>query len=316
MKRVLLGIATVVALLPAVVLAQGNDSEDEADGLLLRINGTVSLPEDDTVNAAVAINSDITVLGTVRDVLFVINADAVVNGTVEGEITIVNGTLTLGPQATVNDISLVRSELVEEPGSTITGDVDRTTRWVFWSTGAAILFGIAFWLAMTISLVLAGLLFAAIGGRQLKLASALMTGAPGPSILSGVIASIALPLVAVVAIATLIGIPFGLGILLVLIPAIVFLGYIVSANWFGTLLLNRAMPDNGSVHPYAQVTVGIILLQFLLLIPGVAPVVFLVAGIWGGGALIWLAWSNVRNRPADVATPVAQPPAPPAAPAS
>ncbi len=316
MKRLLLALAMLVALVPLTALAQGNDDEGDEDGLLLRINGTVSLPEGDIVNVAVAINSDITVLGTIRDALIVIEGDAVVSGVVEGEITVVNGTLTLEPGSTVNDVSLVRSELVEEPGSTITGEVDRTTRWVFWSTGAAILFGIAFWLAMTISLVLAGLLFAAIGGRQLKLASALMTGAPGPSILSGVIASIALPLVAVVAIATLIGIPFGLGILLVLIPSIVFLGYIVAANWFGTLLLNRAMPDNGSIHPYAQVTVGIILLQFLLLIPGVAPVVFLVAGIWGGRALIWLAWSNVRNRPAEVATPVVQPPAPPAAPAS
>lgn len=299
MKKLMLVFALLLALLPIGAGAQGNDGDDEEDGLLLRINGTVSLPEGDIVDVAVAINSDATVAGTVRDTLLVIDADAVVSGTVEGEVIVVNGTLTLASGATVKDVSLVRSELVEEPGSTITGDVDRTTRWAFWSTGAAILFGIAFWLAMTISLVLAGLLFAAIGGRQLKRASALMTDAVGPSILSGVIAAIALPIVAVIAIATLIGIPFGLGILLMLIPTIIFLGYIVAANWFGTLLLNRALPERGGVHPYAQVTVGIIILQFVLLIPGVAPVVFLAAGIWGGGALIWLAWSNMRNRPAE-----------------
>ncbi len=303
-------LAILIASLPAAAAAQ---QEDDRGGLALRINGDFTLAEDERLSALVVINGDAVVAGTISDFMLVINGDATVSGTVERDVTMINGTLTLEPDAVVDDVSLVRSDLVEEPGATVTGDVTRTTRWIFLSTGALILVGIAFWVAMTFTVLVAGLVFAAVAGRQLSQAASLMTDRAGQSILSGLIVLFGLPIIAVFAMLTIVGIPLGIGMLLFLLPALTFLGYIVAGTWLGSLMLSRTPAGGFSERPFAQAVAGLLVLQIIILIPGVAPLVFIVGGVWGTGGLVYLAFRNLRGAggtPPSAPAPAAGQPAP------
>jgi hypothetical protein len=93
-----------------------------------------------------------------------------------------------------------------------------------------------FWLAITVFTLAAGLLFAGVAGRQLSEAGAAITSNIGGSLLGVLTVFIGLPLFAVLAMVTVVGIPVGIATLL-LLPVLGFLGYLVAGTRLGTLLL-------------------------------------------------------------------------------
>ena len=240
------------------------------------------------------------------DALFVIDGDAVVSGAVEGDVTVVSGTLTLRSGATANNVTLFRSELVEESGSRVTGTISRRENIPF--TGAAFLFGALAWVGFTIAVVAAGLIFAGVGGRQLNAASGRLIGRPGRSALAALVVWVGIPLISVLAMVTLIGIPAGLGALLFLLPTLGFLGYVAAGTALGRLILKRAPRTAPVEHPYAEASLGILILQVGVLVPGVGALVAALATLWGAGGIGYTAWCAARGARSA-------PSAPPAAPA-
>ncbi|MCK9520378.1 MAG: hypothetical protein M0R74_15345 [Dehalococcoidia bacterium] len=298
--------AALIAVLPATAFAQ--EGEERDDGFTMRISGDYRLPPGERVDALLVIDGNAIIEGTVDDVLWVINGDAIVRGVVEGDTVIIRGTLTIEPTGIVDDVSLIRSDLVEQPGSTIRGDVDRTDR-VFWP-GFGILIGALFYLGFTVAVLLAGLIFAAIGGKQLTLAAVSMGERPARTILTGIAIAIVLPIIAVLAILTIIGIPAGIGILLFLLPALLFLGYIVAGTWFGMLMLSRKDRGGEGRHPYGEALLGLGVLQVIGIIPGLGFVIFGLLGTWGTGALVTYALGAMRGggrAEAQETAPVAPP---------
>jgi hypothetical protein len=106
--------------------------------------------------------------------------------------------------------------------------------------------------------VVAGLVFAAVGSRQLNEAARVMTGQPSNSFIGAVFLWVVLPIIAVMAMLTLIGLPLGLGLLLMVLPAMGFFGYIVAGARLGTLILHR--DDAAQRRPLAATALGLILL--------------------------------------------------------
>jgi hypothetical protein len=195
----------------------------------------------------------------------------------------------------------------------VTGDVSE--REDFFSTGAALLFGLFLWVGITVALLLGGLLFAAIGRRQLMGAAELMTDRPGATVLTAIITVIVLPIVAVIALITIVGIPAGIFLLLFLIPALAFLGYIVAGAMLGRLVLGGFGDRGRVVNAFAAVVLGIVILQVALLIP-VLGVASLLIGIWGVGGLVFYAIRAARGRsPGEEPSPPAPAPTSPPAPA-
>ncbi|MDZ7728765.1 MAG: polymer-forming cytoskeletal protein [Dehalococcoidia bacterium] len=293
-RSLLLLVVLLIAALPTAATAQG-EADPTRDGLVIHLNDDYTLPAGERADSVVVVNGNANIEGELDGGLVVINGDSRVEGTVAEDIFLLNGTLTLGPEAEVNDVNLVNGDLVEEPGATILGNVDDEVAWYSWSLGAALLFGLAFWFAATIGIIAAGLLFAAVGGRQLYAATRLMSDRVGQSILTGLIAMIGLPLAGVFILLTVAGIPLGLGILLFLMPAIVFLGYLVAGAWLGSLIIERTPATDSPRRPFASVSLGLLIFQVLLLIPGVAPLIFLVASVWGAGGMLYLAWLGFRG---------------------
>ncbi|HEX6030735.1 MAG TPA: hypothetical protein VFY90_04830 [Tepidiformaceae bacterium] len=304
---IVLLIALSTALLPAAAVAQ-DGGDDNVDDFTLRIDRDITVPANETLGTLVVISANVRVEGRVDDSLVVIDGDAVITGSVGEDVTVIDGNLTLAGSSNVKDVNLISSDLTREPGAQVTGDVSE--REDFFSTGAALLFGIFLWVGFTVALLVGGLLFAAIGRRQLMGAAALMTDRPGATVLTAIVTVIVLPIIAVIALITIIGIPAGIFLLLFLIPALAFLGYIVAGAMIGRLVLGGFGDRGRAVNAFAAVVLGIVILQIALLIPvvGVASVLI---GMWGVGGLVFYAIRAARGGPREERPLVAPPTSPP-----
>jgi cytoskeletal protein CcmA (bactofilin family) len=286
--RLLLPLVTIALLLfPGVALAQGATSTDD---FLLRIDGPITVNANEQVGTVMVISDNAVISGVVTNDLIVIDGDATITGTVEGTVTIISGTLNLnGNSRVAGDVNVVDSTLNRAPSAAVDGSVNHGSfNWSGWELFA---FSAYLWISFTIALIVAGLIFAAVGGRQLMAAGDLMSRQTGSAILAAVIVGIGIPIVAVIAMATVLGIPLGLGLLLFLIPALWFFGYLVAGAKIGVTILRQ----QSSEHPYLATTLGIILLQAISLVPFLGGLVAFLAGIFGTGALVLLAWNGWRG---------------------
>jgi hypothetical protein len=161
---------------------------------------------------------------------------------------------------------------------------------------------IVFWIGMTIAVLVFGLLLVAVAPRQATNAAAAMTADPGWSILSAAIAFIAIPIAAIIALVTVVGVPLGVGVLAFLLPALWFLGYLVAGLMFGTLIYSRAS-ESIRGNRYLAVVTGLAIAQLLLLIPFLGIPIAVLMGLWGGGAVALLAWRSFRA-PRDASPPL------------
>ena len=286
--RLLLPLLVISLLMfPSVALAQGSGSKDD---LLLRVNGPITVNANEEVGTVVVISDNAVISGIVRHDLVVINGDATVTGTIEGNVTIYRGTLSLqGTSRVAGDVNLVSSTLTQASGTTVEGSVNHSSfEWSGWEFFA---FSVYLWISMTIAIIVAGLIFAAVGGRQLMGAGSLISRKLGATILSALIVGIGVPLLATVAFASVLGIPLGIGLLLFLIPALWFFGYLVAGTKLGAVILRQEATD----HPYLASVIGLVLLQAIGLIPFLGGFVDLLAGLLGVGALVLLGWNAWRG---------------------
>jgi hypothetical protein len=279
------------------VLAQEN-----RDDVYVRVNGTVDLADGESVDTLVAVNSEAQVAGTVRDTLVIVNQTATVSGDVGRDAIVANGTLRLAPTAHIGgDVVLVNGELSQADGAVIAGKVvERSGASIggeFRRVTAAVSF--VAWLGMTLLLVVVALASAALGGRQLSDIAGLLGARPGLAAVAAVIFWIAVPIVAFVAFVTVIGIPIGITLLLVVLPLLWGLGYVTTSTRLGFFLadLRRTPPDLD--RPYLEAVLGVVIFQLIGLIPIVGGIVVALAGLFGAGAIVVRAWRRMttpRNR--------------------
>jgi hypothetical protein len=263
---------------------------------VLRVNGPFTLDPGESVGSVVVVRGDALIGGTVRDSLVVINGNADIAGRVEGNVTIIKGDVTLEGGSFVNRVTIIRGGVTRESGAIVEHGINRH-RLGFFPAG----FLLFLWLGATIAALIAALVFAAIAGRQLRLATGVLTGELAYSILGAVCVWIGLPILAVIAFITVIGIPFGLALLFFALPALWFLGYIVAGTRLGRALLDlggRRRPP--SDHPYVAATLGVVLLQVIVLIPIAGWAIGVLAGIWGTGALATTAFRAFRETPSAI----------------
>jgi len=90
------------------------------------------------------------------------------------------------------------------------------------------------------------------------------------------------------------------GILLGLWPLVAFLGYLVAGIWIGDWILGRMSPTTERERPYLAAVIGIVILE----IAGIFPLLPAIAGLFGYGAVILLAWRTFQGpRVADTVVP-------------
>ncbi|HEY8447817.1 MAG TPA: hypothetical protein VIL01_11995 [Thermomicrobiales bacterium] len=300
MKRqvaTILAVLLTLLLVPVTALAAETTSDD---GVIVKIGGTATVGPNERVDSVIVIDGDAIVDGVVTSTLWVIDGTATVNGRVNDDVMVISGTLDLASTARVNNVTLIRSELNRAPGATITGELNEHSALVNFGWGES-LFSAAAWLGTTISLVLIGLVFAAVAGAQVMSAGTLLTGKPGPTAVMAILLGIGLPILAVAAALTIIGIPLAI-LIAFAIPALWFIGYVVVGTRIGVAIARAFNASYQPERPYLAATIGIVALQVVGTVPFVGGAVVGLAGMAGAGALAYLAYQAWRKGGAPQAT--------------
>ena len=274
----LLAFVALLALMPAAASADDGNN----NGFILRARGTFTLPTGESIGSAVVIKGDAVIAGTVDHSLVVIDGSALIGGQVKGNLTVIKGDVTLESGSHVKRVNIVNGHVNREAGSLVDHGINQ--RHLGFGFLSAIFFWIL-WLGMTATVIIGGLVFAAIAGRQLSLSTRVLTGELAFSILGAVVVWIGLPVLALLAFLSVIGIPFGLALLLIALPALWFLGYLVTGARLGEALLSLGGHRPPAGHPYIATALGLIVLQLAGLVPLLGWAVMALAGIWGSGAL-------------------------------
>lgn len=286
-----------VGALGAYASNRGRGAAEEMD-VWLRVNGPARIPPGDTASTVVVIGHDAVVEGTVTEQLVVIGGTAAITGSVLGNVVVANGRAELGPQAYVGgNVVLHESTLERAPGARVAGIVRRRAEL---DLGPAV--GWFLWLSFTAVVLVVGLAFAALAGRQLSEAAAEIAARPGPVVVTALIVAFGLPIFAVLAFVSVIGIPLALLAAIFAIPLLALLGYATTGAWAGAAILakwrGRDRVERAAAHPYLAVTIGVVLLQIIGVIPVLGGLVVVLASQLGAGALVYRSWRGARREAA------------------
>jgi hypothetical protein len=158
---------------------------------------------------------------------------------------------------------------------------------------------IGWWLAVSVSTLIVGGLLVLPAPAALYAAERTVRERLGYTDAWGVAIAIGVPVLAVLELVSLVGIPFGVALLLAAVPVLL-VAYVTSA-W----LVGRRVLRNRSTSTWAALLAGWAILRGLALIPVVGALVGLAATVVGLGALAVALWR--ARRPG---APTAQPEAP------
>jgi hypothetical protein len=306
MRRLLLvAVSAAVLMLTALVpvaLAAGPDSA--TDGVVIAINGTVDVPAGGHRDAVVVIDGTATIAGDV-DTVVVAGGSATLSSATVRSLVVIDGSAVLGTGTTVTgDVSTLNGSVAREAGATVLGETRALDRdlaaFAILMIPLIILLAIGFGVAA----VAAALVVATFAARQVRDLETLISTQPGPVLVSGLVGAVALPILGVLLVMTVIGAPVGLGLLVVVLPALAFLGWLVAAIWVGDWLVARMRGQRETGRPYVAAVLGVIALS----IAGMLPFVSGIATLFGFGALVLTAWRTARpESQAPVAAAVGQP---------
>jgi hypothetical protein len=301
-KKLLMLLAVVALALGLTGTALAADEELPHSGRILFVaGGAIEVAAGEQADAVIVLGGDARIAGTVNSLL-IVDGTATLTGATLQTLAIVNGTADLAPGTTIlGDVLQFDSDVDRAGGAVIGGEVkdiagDVAAFGIFMGFAA-----LAIWIGVGIATLIVGLLVAGLAARQTRAAADLIRREPGTTFLVGLLALIVPPILAVMAIATIIGIPAGFGLLFVAWPAVAFIGYIVAAIWLGEWLLSRRDGTARAERPYAAATLGLVV-GFVI---GFVPLVTAILSIFGLGAVVLAAWRTLRS--GGAALPITQP---------
>ena len=287
-----------ISISGGVVVASG----EVVNGPVVSVDGPVTI--NGTVDGRIFVaDGRVTIRGRVTGSVLVVHGDVLITGRVGDDVIALDGRITTRDGARVNGDVKSRERPDVAPG-TVTGDVKKLNVGNLFG-GILVVFLIYLWIAVTLSVALLGFLFVLLFPR-----AADATASAGrrfwPTLGWGALIGIVGPILGVLVLVTIVGIPFGLGIfsaLNVLAP----LGYVASSLILGRLMVKGASTGARIGAFFA----GFGILRAVALIPGIGFIVWVLACIYGLGALTQAAWRGGRgaSEPSRAAPPEEEPPA-------
>ena len=290
MRRFLMVVLGSLVLLSFPGAAHAATAQPRDDDLVV-LSGDAYVEARDTVNSVVVFSGGVLVDGHVRDDVVAFSGPVTIVGDVGGNVVVFDGLLTVQDGAHISgDVFADRRSIAS--GAAVDGSLSSTQHFAVAAGWASVVFGIAVWLAIAVSILILGLLLLWFAPRAAESVVVAGRTAVGPSIGWGAAAVFGLPVLGVIAIATVIGIPFGVGILLAL-ALILAIGQTTGA-WF----LGRSIVKNGSrVGAFA---LGWGILMLVGVIPAIGTLAWLAATVYGLG-MICVAAFRARRSPSEMA---------------
>jgi hypothetical protein len=295
MKR--LYVATLSMLLaflwivPAALAADPTPTTPSTGRVLISTGGAFTMPAGDQADFVFVTKGSATIGGVVKTLL-VIDSTAVLDGAQVERIFAIRSPITLGAGTVVTgDIRTLDSPVTQGTGSQVQGSV---SDFGLDLAGIGLILAPAIfllWIGFILATIVAGLVLAALGARQVRTAESLISHEPGHTLVWGV-GGVVLPLFLIVLLLiSVVGAPIGLALLFGVWPLAAFLGYLVAGIWIGDWILHRTSPNVVRERPYLAAVVGILVLQVLTIIPFVTGI----ASLFGFGAVLLLAWRTFHQ---------------------
>ena len=271
MRRfVLFAMLLVCWLLPAAGATAKGDT-DHTDRIVL--SGPVLVDRTETSGSVVVADGDVTIRGTVDGDVVVADGAVTIRGTVDGDVVAVAGQVTLGRRGRVTgDIAYGDKKPVLAPGSRVSGKVQK-----FKLGDASIIGAIGFWIGFTLSLLVLGLVLLALAPRA---ADAIARTAKAKRLIAAVVGLVAfflIPIVAIAACVTILGLPLGIVLLFSIVPLYA-IAYLSTGLVLGRLILKKSR--------ILAFVVGLVILQLLTLIPIAGGIIGFLATVFGLGVVL------------------------------
>jgi hypothetical protein len=289
---------TILTLLPVLVLvglivAQPAAAADPQDQVV--ISGDVNVPRARTVGDVVVVDGSVAVAGRVEGDVIAVSGPVRVSGTVDGTITAVSDRVTLLPRARVTgDVFYGDERPVIAASATVGGEVSDEG----WADAADFPWGVvgavAWWLMVTVSTLVLGLILIALAPRAADAVIATARERLGLSLAWGAGLFVGVPIVAVIALVSLVGIPLGVGLLLALVP-VAGLAYVTACYVLGRTLLKDPA---GRIPAFLA---GWAVLRAVALIPVAGILAWVAAIVVGVGVLVVATWRARGPQPAPAA---------------
>jgi len=321
MHRKALGAFALIAVVLAIFAAPAGAARDGSTGndRRISISGGIVVASGEVVNGpVVSVDGPVTINGTVNDDVYVGDGRLIIRGKVTGNVLVVHGDVLITGRVGDNVVAL-DGRITTRDGAHVKGDVlSRKTPNVAPGTvsgrvktlnvsnlfaGFLIVFLIYLWIAVTVSVALFGFLFVLVFPR-----AADATVAAGRrfwrTVGWGALIGIVGPILAVLVLVTIVGIPFGLGMLSAL-NVLAPLGYVASSLILGRLMVK----GTGTGARIGAFFAGFGILRAAALLPGVGVIVWVLVCMYGLGALTQAAWRAGRQAPeAPPLVPPSEPP--------
>jgi len=287
-------IASALALAVVLTLAcfaAGSVDTAYAD-TVFRLNGDIYVDPDQVVDTASTLNGDIVIEGHVLDTAFAANGDIEVRsgGRVDGDAVSLTG------HVLVEEGGVVGGEIVELGGTQITsGSSDspaaespggQPVRAV--DKGGA--FGRFFFLLGSLGL---GLLLIMIAGTSLRGVGQELEARPGRSALVSLGASLGLPILWVILLISVVGIPVAL-LMIPVVPLVSMFGLYAIALVVGERLL--ILVGRESAGPAWAMLAGVALLAVVSFVPILGALILMTGSFLGLGATLARIWDVYQTR--------------------
>ena len=296
--------AVCAAIAALLVLLVGAGSASAATDHVV-ITGGVVVPPGETAGDIVVVDGAVRIAGRATGNVVSVSGPVRLTGRIDGDLITVSDRAVLGPAARVGgDLRYGDEAPVLARGATVGGEISNEN-WSDAASGWGWVSWLAWWVAVSVSTLIVGVLLVWLAPGALFAAERAVRERLGAAVAWGILIAIGVPLLAILALVTLVGIPFGIALLLAAIPVLL-VAYTTTAWIVGRRVL-RSRPGSR----WAALFAGWGILRALALIPVAGALVGLVATVVGLGALTVALW-RARRPGAPAARPEAPPPGSPA----
>lgn len=209
-----------------------------SSGTMVVLLGRVAVDAGESVREVVVFSGRVQVDGLVRGDVVVFDGPVAVTGQVGGSVVALSGSVRLASTAKVGGDVLAHERARVDAGASVGGQVREGV--AFSARGPLRTLGtLVPWLSISISTLLLGLVLVALAPRGLEGSAAAARTAWLASAGWGLLLAVILPAVAVVATASVLGLPLGLALLLAL-ALLGLVGYVLSVFAVGRLAVGAA----------------------------------------------------------------------------
>jgi hypothetical protein len=261
---------------------------EESFGNQVVLLGRVVVPQGQSVGEVLVFSGRVVVEGIVRGDVVVVDGPITVSGQVSGSVVALDGSVRLTGTAQVGGDVLAHDRVLVAPGAAVQG---RMTESVSFNVGRPLRAVAAFvsWLAVAVSTLLLGLLFAFVAPRAADRAADAGRTAPWASAGWGVALAVGIPALALLSVVLVLGIPLGIGLLLSIALLSLF-GVVVTAQTVGRVVVDRDR------HTMTAFLAGWAIETVIGVIPYVSGAIFTAAAIFGLGATTVAVWRARGSR--------------------